>query len=275
MKNWFSKIQKYLKEKNRFIIQNPITFQQKFSLTLTKRNTIIVISGFTILFGAIVFLIISFTSLKNMVPGFPSKGSELYRIDKDNQLKINQLAAENKNRNLWIKNLQSILTNKDSISIEKINQSIKNDSNFDYKSIVFERIKEDSILRKNINQLESKGKYFLAKTILLEVLSFEMPLDGKIIEESSNAVNSFLISCKKKENIVNPMDGRVISQTENLIIIQHQHELVTTIHGVTKFKTKVGEWIERGSRIGVTTDTTMTFQLWYKGESLPLNIVKN
>lgn len=275
MKNWLSKLKKYLKEKNRFIIQNPISFQQKFSLTLTKRNTILVLVGFTLIFGGIMFSIISFTSLKNIIPGYPSKGSELYKIDKENQLKLNELTSENRSRDLWIKNLQSILSNSDTISLQTLNESLKIDSNFDYKSIVFERTKQDSALRKKVAAFEKNGKFSLAKTILKEALFFEMPLEESPAEVELEGVLNLAFSCKKKKTITCVMDGRIVSQQNNSVVLQHAHDLVTVFSGISTSQNGVGDFVERGMKLGSTSDTTLFLQVWYKGESLPLSVINH
>lgn len=275
MKNWLSKLKKYLKEKNRFIIQNPISFQQKFSLTLTKRNTILVLVGFTLIFGGIMFSIISFTSLKNFIPGYPSKGSELYKIDKENQLKLNELTSENRSRDLWIKNLQSILSNSDTISLQTLNESLKIDSNFDYKSIVFERTKQDSALRKKVAAFEKNGKFSLAKTILKEALFFEMPIEESPAEVELEGVLNLAFSCKKKKTITCVMDGRIVSQQNNSVVLQHAHDLVTVFSGISTSQNGVGDFVERGMKLGSTSDTTLFLQVWYKGESLPLSVINH
>jgi hypothetical protein len=275
MKNWLSKLKKYLKEKNRFIIQNPISFQQKFSLTLTKRNTILVLVGFTLIFGGIMFSIISFTSLKNFIPGYPSKGSELYKIDKENQLKLNELTSENRSCDLWIKNLQSILSNSDTISLQTLNESLQIDSNFDYKSIVFERTKQDSALRKKVAAFEKNGKFSLAKTILKEALFFEMPLEESPAEVESEGVLNLAFSCKKKKTITCVMDGRIVSQQNNSVVLQHAHDLVTVFSGISTSQNGVGDFVERGMKLGSTSDTTLFLQVWYKGESLPLSVINH
>lgn len=275
MKNWLSKLKKYLKEKNRFIIQNPISFQQKFSLTLTKRNTILVLVGFTLIFGGIMFSIISFTSLKNFIPGYPSKGSELYKIDKENQLKLNELTSENRSRDLWIKNLQSILSNSDSISLQTLNESLQIDSNFDYKSIVFERTKQDSALRKKVAAFEKNGKFSLAETILKEALFFEMPLEESPAEVELEEVINVAFSCKKKQSITCVMDGRIVSKQNNSVVLQHAHDLVTVFSGISISQNGVGDFVERGMKLGSTSDTTLFLQVWYKGESLPLSVINN
>ena len=275
MKNWLSKLKKYLKEKNRFIIQNPISFQQKFSLTLTKRNTILVLVGFTLIFGGIMFSIISFTSLKNFIPGYPSKGSELYKIDKENQLKLNELTSENRSRDLWIKNLQSILSNSDTISLQTLNESLQIDSNFDYKSIVFERTKQDSALRKKVAAFEKNGKFSLAKTILKEALFFEMPIEESPAEVELEGVLNLAFSCEKKKTITCVMDGRIVSQQNNSVVLQHAHDLVTVFSGISTSQNGVGDFVERGMKLGSTSDTTLFLQVWYKGESLPLSVINH
>lgn len=275
MKNWFSKLKKHLKEKNRFIIQNPISFQQKFSITLTKQNTILVLVGCTLIFGGIMFSIISFTSLKNFVPGYPSKGSELYKIDKENQLKLHELTLENTSRDLWIKNLQSILSHSDSISINTLNESLQTDSNFDYKSIIFERTEQDTSLRKKMKNFVVTGRFTMAKTILKEALYFEMPLEKEPQELESEGTINLQFSCKKLEPITSVMDGTIVSYQENTITLQHEHDIVTVFYGVSGSKNVIGKFVERGSKLGSSTDTTLLLQVWYKGESLPLSVISN
>ena len=142
-----------------------------------------------LIFGFIIYMIISFTSLKKFIPGYPQNVTEVYEKNKANILNFNKIEQENKNRELWIANLVTILSDNDSIHFRDVVDSIQNDSTFDYKSIVFERSKEDSILRekveleKNLDQSNSDNDdivLFEESWFDIEPYSLPFPLVSKL-----------------------------------------------------------------------------------------------
>lgn len=272
MKDWFSNIKKYLKEKNRFIIQNPHSFEQKFALTITKRNTILIVTFLLLIFSFLVYLIISFTSLKNFIPGYPSKGSELYRLDKENQAKINKIYEQNRARELWINNLQNILKEKDSIFFSDIKDTLIKDSSFDYKTVVFERIEEDSLLRKKV-KLNSQNNYILYQ-LLSEAMNFRLPISTKFTTVENGDIKEIRFSKKGKAKVRASLDGTVLNSSENSLILHHRNNLLTVYKNMEDVKGVVGEKISQGDRIGVSRDSVFIFQLWYNGKTVSGEILK-
>ena len=272
MKDWFSNIKKYLKEKNRFIIQNPKTFEQKFALTISKRNTILIVSAIVLIFSFIVYLVISYTSIKNFIPGYPSKGSELFRLDKENQANITKIHEQNKARELWINNLRSILNEEDSIFFTDIKDTLLKDSNFDYKKVVFERIKEDSILRKKV---ELQGENRILYNLLSESMEFDLPLnkDFKTVEKEETKYIKF--STKSKSKIKASLDGKVINTSPYSVVLHHRNNILTVYENIEGINLEVGEILEKGKTLGTTTDSVFFFQLWYNGESVSGDFIKN
>ena len=75
-----------LKEKRNILISNPSSFEQKFSITLTRISYIIISVVSFLLLSFIIFLIISYTSLKQYIPGFPDTETtqKILETDKNN-----------------------------------------------------------------------------------------------------------------------------------------------------------------------------------------------
>ena len=270
MKQKFKQLKAYLKKKNKLILQDPKTFEEKFALSINNRNSILVGTGIVLLFGFIVYLVISYTSLKKFIPGFPKNVSELYEIDKNNQIKINELDAKNKNRELWIANLQNILNEEDSILLKDINDTLIKDSTFDYKKVIFERIKEDTILRRKVEQHNNSNQNPIVRSILVSVLKYEKPHEGKIIGRKTGKLHQANFQARYKSKVRTAMEGTVISKSKNSLVIQHQNNIVSVYRNFTDISPSIGEELIGGSKIGIMKDSIFQFQIWYNGVSVPV-----
>lgn len=275
MKERLQKLRLYLKTKNKFILQDPKTFEEKFALSISKRNTLFVSLFLILLFSFLVFLVISYTGLKTYIPGFPKNASEIYELDKTNQERLIEFESETRNRELWIANLQSILNNEDTLSIDKLNDFIKKDSSFDYKSIVFERSKIDSILREKDKAYNTTNQNSIAKSILVSVLKFQLPHDGNISKTKQGSLNTATFNARYKSDVKMAMEGKVISKGKNSIVLQHQNNMVSVYNNLTRIKPKVGETVSQGKVIGIVPDSVFRFQIWYKGETIPVDVYRD
>ena len=269
MKERIANIKRYLKKKNKFILQNPATFEEKFAISITKRNTILVVTIAVFIFSLLVFAVISFTSLKKYVPGFPKKGSELYEIDRQNQIQLSKIAKKTENYDLWIANLHSILSNEDTLSLGDLNDKMAKDSGFDYKSVVFERNIIDSLLREKNKHVNADPRKSVFRDILIYGNNFELPAKGKITALKNEGIFSSKFSQLKKSIVLNSMEGKVISIVDKTMVIQHKYNLISIYENLIKIKSTVGEKIPSGKRIGEVSDSTFQFQVWYNGKSIP------
>ena len=156
-------------------------------------------------------MIISFTSLKKFIPGYPQNVTEVYEKNKANILNFNKIEQENKNRELWIANLVTILSDNDSIHFRDVVDSIQNDSTFDYKSIVFERSKEDSILREKVELENKMSQNTIVKKLLFNNMNFQSPNSGEIKNKTNGKLNEITYLSNKESAINSTMKGVVIS----------------------------------------------------------------
>ena len=115
------KIKENLFNKRRLIILNEDTFEETFSLNLSLMNVFVVATLGAIIITFVTTLIIAFTPLRELIPGYSS--SKLKRDATELALKSDSLSNALKRNEAYIKSIQKVLTgeleyarfNKDSI----------------------------------------------------------------------------------------------------------------------------------------------------------------
>lgn len=269
-----------LTNKFRFSIFNDTTHEELFVFRgngLLSLLTIILVIVFLI--GSVTVLI-SFTSLREFIPGYPS--AESRRLLIQNTLKIDSLQTE---VNLWrlqLANIQRIATGKKPLHIDSIlNLSGGRDSIL-LKGESFS--KDDSLLRATVlkeEQFNISAKQ--QKIDQIEGLHFFPPVKGIITEEYNIAINHPYIDIAAPENTVVSaiLNGTVIAagwSDENgyTIQIQHDNNLISIYKHNSKLLKKAGDKVSAGTPISLvgntgtlSSGTHLHFELWHKGE--PIN----
>lgn len=264
MKEKINNFFKLLKERRKIVISNPSTFQQKFAVSLSRGAYISLLIFITLLIGFISYLVISYTSLKKFIPGYPNieNADQIYETDLQNMEMLSEFEEEAKQRDLWIKNLQAILLEKDSVLFSDVVDSIKLDSN--YKNIVFERPVEDSIVRAEVEKQEELIKVNEIKGVLKQ-LNFLLPVAYKKFIASSKTstfiteVNAPIMACMK---------GIVVSKSGRTIVIQHQNSFLSIYKNCDNIRVESGEEISRGRELGEVKDSIFNFELWHDGKTI-------
>lgn len=110
-----------LRNKYRLVLFNDSSFGEVFSVRLTPMNVLMLFSSAFILFMVIIFLLIAFTPMRQMVPGY-GKANDTEAWMELNQ-KVEDLGREVRNKELKIDALNKILSDKeaafDSSSVRK------------------------------------------------------------------------------------------------------------------------------------------------------------
>ncbi len=228
-----------------------------------------------------VTVLISFTSLREFIPGYPS--AESRRLLIQNTLKIDSLQNE---INLWrlqLANIQMIATGKKPLHIDSIlNVAAGKDSLLAQGAASY--AKNDSLLRSIVLKEEqfsiSTGRQ---KIDQIEGLHFFPPVKGVITEEYNIAINHPYIDIAAPENSVvsSVLDGTVISSGWNdengyTIQIQHDNNLISIYKHNSKLLKKTGDKVSAGTPVSLvgnsgtlSSGTHLHFELWHKGE--PIN----
>lgn len=250
-------------EKNedlRLVVMNQDTFEEKFSFNLNLRNLYIFISSLFVLFFVLYYLLIAYTPLKRLIPGYGSVDNNSYVIKLNKNL--NELEKKMEAQDHYNQALRRILIENENGSEnaeDYINAGSKNS-----KSGINNR--RDAL----------KNQYFA-------------PLKGKINRKSDikNGHYGIDISGTKNSPIKAIADGNVIfsdwsTETGYTIIVQHRNGLISLYKHNASLLKEIGDFVDRGEAIAIfgntgtlSTGPHLHFEIWKSGIPIdPLEIIE-
>jgi murein DD-endopeptidase MepM/ murein hydrolase activator NlpD len=276
------KIKQKLTDKYRLVVLNESTFEERFSLKLSRLRVFVLGGVFSILLVAVTAVIIAFTPIKEYIPGYSSSSLKIKAT------KLN-LEADSLKRQLavlenYTKALQPILTGEiepeaiDSIQIDAEQRAVDEDK--------LNASKQDSLFREKI---ETKTKFALQTNAKSNVdIVFFTPLNGDISQDFDANTNHFAVDIVAETGtpIKATADGTVIFSgwtldTGYVIIIKHAKNFVSIYkHNGTLLKEQ-GEFVKSGEAIAtvgstgeLTTGPHLHFELWSNGYAVnPINLI--
>jgi murein DD-endopeptidase MepM/ murein hydrolase activator NlpD len=274
-----------LKSKFRFVILNDATFEEKFSMILSRRNVWIFLSSIVVILIILTASAIVYTPLKYFIPGF---GDYNYR-SQIVALKINTDSLERTlaSRNLKTEVMLKILN--DSTLTDPKDMSLAIPKKIAGGNTELPAVSEaEKDLRSEVNDLESfainygkRGKIDAAA--LLNEYHFMQPTSGVVTDEYNINTGHYGIdiAAKRDQAVQSTLDGTVIStgfevETGYTITIQHKDNLVTHYKHNAKLFKSVGNLVKAGDIIAAVGSTGSTstgphlhFEIWHLGK--PLN----
>ncbi|MHB0756012.1 M23 family metallopeptidase [Polaribacter sp. M15] len=276
------KLKQKLTDKYRLVVLNEDTFEERFSLKLSRLNVFVLGGLLSFLLILVTTFIITFTPIKEFIPGYSST---------DLKIKATKLAfqTDSLKRKLdvmhdYTRALQPILMGKiepdiiDSIEIEA------------GKTIIIDSLlsasKEDSIFREKI---ESQDRFPIQNNAATNVkIVFFAPLTGSI-SQNFDAKSKHLavdIVAKSGTPVKATADGTVIfsgwnTETGYVIILKHAYDYISVYkHNGTLLKEQ-GDFVKSGEVIAsvgstgeLTTGPHLHFELWSGGYAVnPTNLI--
>ena len=271
------KFKQKLVDKYRLVILNENTFQEKFSLKLSRLNVFVFGGVFSVLLIVLTSLLIAFTGLREYIPGYSStslKKKATRLVYEADSLKMRLAIIEH-----YTKALRPVLTGE--IVPEKID-SIKNEAqSITLDEAKLQATKQDSLFRAKV---EGKDRYPLLEGAegRAKVVFFS-PLTGNVSQEFSMNDKHYALDIVAQTGtpVKAIADGTVIlaewtAETGYVITIQHPNEFISVYkHNGTLLKqqgdiVKSGEAIASvGSTGELTTGPHLHFELWSNG--FPVN----
>ena len=272
------KLIKKLRSKYRLLIINEDTLEELFSLKLTPLNVFTWVGSIVVIGIIALVSLIAFTPLREFIPGYSDltvKKQATYAALKADSLETQLAIKEN-----YLKNIKAII-NGDTIDIQ---ESIT-DTTIDYSKIAYKPTKEDSILRKNVEEQDKYNLRFNEKESSKNVLNnyfFFTPLKGLVSSSFNPEIEHFGVDVIAPENevIMAALDGTVTlanwtSTDGHIIQLQHENNIITMYkHNSVLFK-KVGETVKAGETIAIigesgklTTGPHLHFELWHNGKPI-------
>jgi murein DD-endopeptidase MepM/ murein hydrolase activator NlpD len=271
------------RNKFRFVILNDDTFEELLTLKLSPLN-IFVFSVVTIVSTiALTTTVIAFTPLKELIPGYAS--SKLRREAIELALTTDSLTAAIDRNERYIQGVQRILQGE---VVDTVLQELETDTSSNNAEIVLsDPSAQDSAFREWV---EEENAFTLnqggAELGIPQLIS---PIEGIITSGFDKATNHFAVDIAAASNtpVKTCYEGTVIfadwtSETGNIIIVQHENNLLSAYKHNSALLKEVGEFVRSGEAIAIignsgenSTGPHLHFELWFEGAPIdPQNFIK-
>ena len=271
------------RNKFRFVILNDDTFEELLTLKLSPLN-IFVFSVVTIVSTiALTTTVIAFTPLKELIPGYAS--SKLRREAIELALTTDSLTAAIDRNERYIQGVQRILQGE---VIDTVLQELETDTSSNNAEIVLsDPSAQDSAFREWV---EEENAFTLnqggAELGIPQLIS---PIEGIITGGFDKVTNHFAVDIAAASNtpVKTCYEGTVIfadwtSETGNIIIVQHENNLLSAYKHNSALLKEVGEFVRSGEAIAIignsgenSTGPHLHFELWFEGAPIdPQNFIK-
>ncbi len=270
---FWKKMLKKMRDKYRLVFLNDSTFEEKFSIRLSRWNIFIGFGVTAILVFALAFMIISYTGLRYWIKGYT--GIEEERLLYYTRMRVDSQERALKQYDLWLTNFQKILLG------DKIQDYIVDTSETalpNYDTIQWRRSAEDSLLRAAYSQTDP---YALnrKKSASPQGFLFFPPLKGTVINGFNPRTRHFAvdIAATGSEAVKATLNGTVIlsawsSETGWTIMLQHTDNLVSVYKHNSALLKREGEFVRAGEPIAMyggsgnmSTGRHLHFELWHYG----------
>jgi len=271
-----------LRNRYRFVVLNDETFEEKFALSLTKRNAFVFFSTMAVILIALTSVAIIYTPLKYFIPGFGNYNyrSQILQLE----FKADSLERTVAARQVWLQNMDNVMSGNIDTTVPPQPTSTVNKADINLK----QASEAEKDLRKQIEEEESFSLSYNASSINEELeelkqIHFIAPVNGFITEDYATDIEHFGIDivCPKDEPIKVVLDGTVIStgftvETGYVIAVQHKDNLLSFYKHCSVVLKKSGSFVRAGEVIGMIGNTGeqssgphLHFELWKNGK--PVN----
>jgi len=276
------KLTQKLTDKYRLVVLNENTFEERFSLKLSRLNVFVLGGLLAFLLILITTFIITFTPVKEYIPGYSStnlkiKAAKLAFETDSLKRKLDLL-------NAYTKALQPIL--KGEIKGDFLD-TIKNESQkFIIKDSLLNASKEDSLFREKI---ESRDRFPIQNSNRSNVeIIFFAPLKGSVSQRFDAKAKHLAVDIAAPKNtpVKATADGTVIfsgwtTETGYVIILKHGYNYVSVYKHNGNLLKKQGDFVKSGEVIAsvgstgeLTTGPHLHFELWSNGYAInPINLI--
>ena len=267
------------KKKYRFSIFNDTTHEEIFAFRAYGVLSVVSLAVAVVLLIASVTVLISFTRLRELIPGYPSAQSRQDLIQ--NAIKIDSLQNEINIWRLQLANIQRITTGQEPLALDSLlNLSGSRETLEEYNEAY---AKDDSLLRATVLKEEQFNLSATSHKIeQIEGLHFFPPLKGVVTEEYNLGIDHPYMDIAAPENstVSAILDGTVIyagwdDNAGYVIQLQHDNNLVSVYKHNSKLLMKVRDKVKAGTPIALVGSTGLLstaphlhFELWHKGEAV-------
>lgn len=264
-----------LRNKFRFSIFNDTSHEELFVFRANGLMMLLsIILGIIFIIVSVTFLI-SYTPLREFIPGYPN--AQTRRAIVQNALKLDSLERTVKLWDFQLINIQRIVTGQQPLEMKNI--AIPADTSSPAK-INSNLSKDDSLLRLEVMKQEQFNLGGEKNRVTqIEGLHFFPPVKGIVSDGFNIAANHPYVDIAAIENslVSAILDGTVImanwtDETGFTIQIQHSNDLISIYKHNSKLLKRIGDKVKAGSGIALvgssgslSTGYHLHFELWHNG----------
>ena len=269
---------KNFRNKYRLSVLDDTTLEEMFWIRLSRMNITSILGAFTILIGLIIFLTISYTPLKELIPGYPDGKTHkniianVSRLDSvEQQIIMNQQYIDNIKVILKGNTPKSYLTN----------SNVPDSNQLAPDSISLTISKKDSLFRLKIEN-ENEFDLLSANISIEDDINLFPPLKGLLTNNYNPKTKHYgvdIVSNKSKD-VFSCYNGVVIFASWTIeagyvVQIQHAENLISIYKHLEFIDIKQGDLVKVSKRIGkigdvgtLSTGTHLHFELWKNSRSI-------
>jgi len=260
---------------NNYILQfvNADTFEEKFSLRITRLNVFVWASLCAIVLIFLTTILIAFTPIREYIPGYSSQ--ELERRASELYFKSDSLQQLVGYQTEYIANIQKVLTG--DLKFEQADPDNTSADVSGFSAGDLAPSQADLMLRETVRK-EDKYNLFLSAKSGSNYVLFP-PAQGPISADFNLKEKHFAVDVNVPINtpIKAAADGRVILtewsvETGYVVLVEHSNNLLTVYKHNTKLTKSQGDIVKAGEVIAISGNTgTLTtgphlhFELWNNG----------
>lgn len=270
---------KKLRSKYRLLLINDRTFEERFSIRLSRLNVLILAVVTLLLYGALITALIVYTPLKQYIPGYSDQDTKrnAYR----SMLLADSLERELVVRDRYLDNLRAVLSG------ELPTDSATLFAKLEFKPGPADLVpgQSDSILRARHARDEAyslqEGMGGNERRELAGIFFFP-PLRGIVTTTFDRSQGHFGIDIVSSSDaaVKAALDGTVVlaswtTDAGHVMQVQHRNELVTVYKHNSVLLKQVGDRVKAGEAIAIvgnsgeqTTGPHLHFELWQAGEPM-------
>jgi len=260
---------KQIKNNYRLAVFNEDSYEEKFALSLSKRNIFLAISFITLFVILITTIFIFYTPVREYIPGYDTTKIRIQAIQ--NLEKIDSIMISLQKNKQFIESFSSTINKQDFNSVYADNQNLQK---VDLNELKVNINVEDSILRK-IVEIEDRFNIIESENNKISI-DLTSPASGLISEGFSFSDKHFGVDIVLKERtpVKSISDGIVIFSAWTLnygytVVVYHKNKLTSIYKHNESIKVKKGDFVMSGEVIALsgntgdlTTGPHLHFEIW-------------
>ena len=263
---------KQIKNNYRLAVFNEDSYEEKFALSLSKRNIFLAISFITLFVILITTIFIFYTPVREYIPGYDTTKIRIQAIQ--NLEKIDSIMISLQKNKQFIESFSSTINKQDFNSVYADNQNLQKVDLNELNELKVNINVEDSILRK-IVEIEDRFNIIESENNKISI-DLTSPASGLISEGFSFSDKHFGVDIVLKERtpVKSISDGIVIFSAWTLnygytVVVYHKNKLTSIYKHNESIKVKKGDFVMSGEVIALsgntgdlTTGPHLHFEIW-------------